>query len=83
MPSSMGGSKCLTWKSVGHVNTVVATTAERCGSKYLQKQPTMAHTSLEIIKGPGGSFSWSPRVTGAVKNWNEKQEETARRKKTL
>lgn len=65
MPTSVGGGKRLTQKITGYRNAMVATIMEGSKFQYLQREPAMAHTSWEIIKGPHGPVHgcWKSRRT--------------------
>ena len=80
MPTSVGGGKRLTQRITGYMNAMVATIVEGSEFQYLQREPAMAHTSWEIIKGPDGSCSWSLKVMEAIGTWNEDRGRRARRR---
>lgn len=63
--------ECLIQKSTGSMRAVLGPIMGSSDSQCLQRGLAMAPTCSEIIKGPGGSFPWSLRVTEAVSIRNE------------
>lgn len=75
MPTAVGGDGEPIQKSTGSMRAITGPIMDSSESQCLQRGLAMAPTGSEILKGSGGSFPWSLRVTEAIGIGNEARRE--------